>query len=388
MRGIALVLALALPVPVPAQAEPDVLERAATFDPTVHFGSVGKLEIKPLVETRWTCTETSGPDRATVVGFSVPRARLKLTASLFDAFDAVLRIGAKSDGTATFQQAFAEGRWSDFRLRAGQMDLVLNGGEQPSAGELSPIDFSSYANTFAGGQTQGVQLRYDGPVRLTATVSNGARTGFSELLSPIVADVATTLRAEAPMGSRRVEGFDAMPSFRKGQEATARIGVVAHWQTAGSKDTNPGTDVAFAGGDLGVRGSGFSLLGSFTYMRIVQHGAPAPSEEAGAMIFGSYFPVRRVEVWAQGDAVYPLGARVPLPPHVASGQPGTTLFGTLSIGSNFYVVPDVHRLKVQLDVQTMFDAQRTGPIPPDAALGVLQTSGPQVAGRIQLVVAL
>jgi hypothetical protein len=189
-------------------------------------------------------------------------------------------------------------------------------------------------------------------------------------LSPIVADIATTARAEIPIGSRRVEGFDAMPSFRKGQKTTSRVGSVAHFETAGRKDMNPGTDVALFGGDLAVRGSGFSLALSATYLRILVHGAPAPSEQAGAMLFGSYFPARRVEVWAQGDAVYPLGARVPLPPHAANGQPGTTLFRTLSVGSNFYVVPDVHRLKLQLDVQTMFDAQRTGPIPPDAALGV------------------
>lgn len=55
--------------------------------------------------------------------------------------------------------------------------------------------------------------------------------------------------------------------------------------------------------------------------------------------------------------------------------------------------PTVHFGKVgamtfQPLLQTMFDGETTSIVPPNAALGVLATSGPQVTARLQLVVAL
>jgi hypothetical protein len=64
------------------------------------------------------------------------------------------------------------------------------------------------------------------------------------------------------------------------------------------------------------------------------------------------------------------------------------MFRTMTLGSNFFIVPDVHRLKIQVDLQTMFDGQVTSIIPANAALGVLSATGPQVSARVQLVVAL
>jgi hypothetical protein len=343
------------------------------------------MKIEPMLEARWTAVESAQPE--TVVGFSVPRARLAVTTSLFDMVRFRLRIGSRSDGSATFQQAFAEATWKGLRLRAGQFDLKLNAGEEPEAEGLSSADFSSYANAFAGGMTQGLALRWDGPVRLTATVGNGARTGFSELLSPIVADVATTLRAEVPLGTRRAADLTSEASFRRGQKTTGRVGLVGHFQTKGATSTAPANDVALASADMELRGNGFSLIASTSYLAIAQTNLPA-AETAGFALFASVFAARRVELWGRFDAIYPLGARTPFPPGVANGQPGTTLFRTLTVGANFFIVPDVQRLKIQADLQTMFDGETTSLIPPNAANGVLATSRAQVAVRVQCVIAL
>src|SRR5207253_7524690 len=72
----------------------DALERAASLDPTVHFGDVGAMTFQPLLQARWTGAECAGTDPTTVVGFSVPRARLTTTASMLDAFR--LRLDRKS----------------------------------------------------------------------------------------------------------------------------------------------------------------------------------------------------------------------------------------------------------------------------------------------------
>lgn len=387
LRG-ALLVALSVAVsasPIWAQGP---LDKVAAFDPTILFGNGNALTLEPQLQTRWTAVETGGAERDTVVGFSVPRARLIITTRLADdAFRFRLRIGNNAQGTGIFQQAYGEANWSDFRLRVGQMVLVLNAGEEPVIEGLSPADFSSYANAFAGGSTQGVQLAYRGPVRFIATVGNGARVGFSELLAPIVADVATTGRFELPIGPQSLNDYDSMATFRLCQPLNARAGLTGHFQNRGRND---GTkyNLYQVSADFGVRASGFTVLTSGTYFRLVPVDQPIV-QVGGLFVFGSLFLSRYVESFAQFDAVWPLGDKAPLPPDfVTSSQPGSTMFRTVTIGSNFFIIPDMQRLKVQMDVQAMFDGQATSFIPANPALGVLPSSGPQVAMRLQLLASL
>jgi hypothetical protein len=364
------------------------LEKVAVFDPTVHFGGGNSLTFAPQLQTRWTAVETGGAEKDTVIGFSVPRARLIMTTRLLDdAFRLRLRIGASSNGSATFQEAYGEANWSDFRFRAGQITLKLTAAEEPLIQGLSTADLSSYANAFAGGATQGIDLTYRGPVRFSATLGNGARSGFSELVAPIVADLATTGRFEVPIGPQGLADYDSQASFEQHQPTNARIGLVGHYQTR-HRNTPPIYDLALVGADAGIRGSGFSVLVSGTYSVLVPVGDPTV-QVAGLFVFGSLFLAPSVESFAQFDAVWPLGAKAPVPEDISSNnQPGTTMFRTVTIGSNFFIVPDVHRLKVQMDLQAMFDGQLTSFIPPRPSLGILPASGPQGSMRVQLVVAL
>jgi hypothetical protein len=366
----------------------DLLERAATLDPTIHWGDVFALSIQPLVQTRWTGAEAAGEDPQSAMGFSVPRARLTVDMNVVEILFTHVRVGVKSDGDARFEQAFVEGRWRSLRLRAGQLPLHLNAGEEPQPNELSTADYSSYANTFAGGQTQGAELAYVGAFLTKLVVSNGARSGFSELLSPIVADIAVTGRLEVPIGPRKLVPL-VQPSFR-GAPTTARIGATGHYQERGPNDTNatPAYDLELASGDVDVRGSGFSLIASASYLRFARHDGTPPNEQLGFMLFASVFAARRVELFGQFDAVWPIGTTTPLPANVASGQPGTTPFRTLTAGADFFVIPHTNRFKVQVDLQTMFDGQSTSVVPSDVSRGVLSTSGPQVAVRVQIVASL
>ena len=385
------VLAALLTVPLALRAPPaaaeDILDKVAKFDPTVRFGDTGSITIQPVLQTRWTGSETGGAERDTVSGFSVPRARLVLTTKLYEHFRFRFRLGSLSNGAVTFEQAYGQANWGAFRLRAGQLPLTLNAGQEPLAEGLSTADYAAYSNTFSGGQTQGLNFRYGGPVRFYATIGNGARSGFSELLSPLVADLATSGRFEVPIGEQGADDYDSEASFRVRKPLNARIGFTAHYQVRTATASHPANDIELASADAGVRGSGFSVLASASYIRLAQAGSQTV-HDAGAMILGSYLPARRVEVFAQFDAIWPLGDHAPHPPNFANGQPGTTMFRTMTLGSNFFIVPDVHRLKIQIDLQTMFDGQKTSIIPPNPALGVLGASGPQVSARVQLVVAL
>jgi hypothetical protein len=369
-----------------AEAE-DVLEKIATLDPTVRFADGSSITIAPVLQTRWTGTETIGEYRDKVTGFSVPRARLVLTTRLFEHYRIRLRIGSSSNGSATFQQAYAQANWQNFQVRAGQLPLKLNIGEEPLAEGLSSVDYSSYSNTFAGGQTQGIEFAYHGPVRLRATLGNGARSGFSELLSPLVADVATTGRFEIPIGPQQKSDYDSQASLPSREALNARIGIVGHYQAKSARSANPANNVELVGADVALRGGGLSLQASGTYLQIRQDGLPTV-QSAGVMLFASSFLARRVEVFGQFDAIWPLGQKVAFPPGFASGQPGTTRFRTLTVGSNFFIVPDVHRFKIQMDLQTMFDGQLTSIVPASPARGVLKSTDPQLAVRVQLVVAL
>ena len=371
----------------PAAAADDVLEKVANFDPSVRFGDTGAMTFKPVLQARWTGAETGGEKPDTLSGFSIPRARIVWTTTLFEHFLFRFRLGSTSSGGVAFEQAYGQATWGDCRLRVGQLPLILNAGQEPNAEALSTADYASYANTFSGGQTQGMSFAYRGPVRFIATVGNGARSGFSDLLSPLVADIATSGRVEVPIGEQGKDDYDSEASFRKHQPLSARIGLTGHYQARSATDTNSANNIEIAGVDAGLRGSGFSLLVSGSYVRLAQPGAE-PVHEAGAMVFGSYLPARRVELFAQFDAIWPLADRAPLPPGFANGQPGTTMFRTMTLGSNYFIVPNSHRLKVQIDLQTMFDGQATSIIPANPSMGVLYATGPQVSARVQLVVAL
>lgn len=384
MRAFPLLLALAS-VSGNARAE-SMLEQAARLDPTFHFAGGGSLTLAPLLQTRWTAAETGGEDRRTVEGFSIPRARLITTTKFFEGFQVRLRIGSSSTGNVSMQQAYADLKLGDYQLRAGQMPLVINSPEEPSVQGLSTADFSSYSNTFGGGTTQGVQGAYRGPLRVIATLGNGARSGSSELLSPLVADIATTLRIELPLGKQAQFEYLSMASFRERQNVSARLGVTGHYQVHGRSRAYP-ADVEIISADAGVRGHGFSVMASAAYLRLAQDTFPAV-ESAGFWLFGSLFPARKVELFAQFDAIYPLGEHAPFPPGFAQGQPGTTLFRTVTCGSNFYLIPNAQKLKIQTDLQTMFDGQTTSIVPANASLGVLSSTGLQISGRVQLLVAL
>jgi hypothetical protein len=213
------------------------------------------------------------------------------------------------------------------------------------------------------------------------------RVGFSELLAPIVADVAATGRFELPIGPQGTSDYDSMATFRRCQPLNARAGLTGHFQ---NRDRNDGTKYHLyqVSADFGVRASGFTVLTSGTYFRLMPVDQPIV-QVGGLFVFGSLFLSRYVESFAQFDAVWPLGDKAPLPPDLGtSGQPGTTMFRTATIGTNFFIVPDVQRLKVQMDVQAMFDGQTTSFIPANPALGILPASGPQVAMRLQLLAAL
>jgi len=73
-RGAALALVL---LSARALADgPSIFEKAATFEPTIHFAKIGAIEIEPLLQARWTGTETSGASEAqsNAIGLSLHRA--------------------------------------------------------------------------------------------------------------------------------------------------------------------------------------------------------------------------------------------------------------------------------------------------------------------------
>jgi hypothetical protein len=187
MRVAAFALALTAALSPARALRADILEQAATFDPTIRLGDAATLTALPLVQVRWTATErtrTPAGDRPVVELFSVPRARLTTIARLLDVASLQLRVGARSNGDARFEQAFVALRLGDLVLAAGQFFLMLNAADDPRPQDLSAADYSTYASTFSGGQTEGAQLRLEGPVRVLGTVGNGARSGFSEFLAP------------------------------------------------------------------------------------------------------------------------------------------------------------------------------------------------------------
>ncbi len=296
-----------------------------------------------------------------------------------------IRIGHNTGGTVKFEQAFA-----DFlvhpkvTIRVGQFSAPLLMNDDPSPELLNMADFDAMANAFTAGISRGGMVQWT-PVndfRGTIMAMDGLRTAFSEVGTPVNADIAGLLRFEGLPLHGSFDRF-ADPASWLGSPLRLRLGTSLYGQSGGRTGNTTKASLSAIAADAQLEGNGYAVQLVGTWFRIWAPELP-PINDFGVALEGSYFVIDRVQLVARLDGVYPGGVHPPPLP-----TPGNTKFRTASAGINFFLIPRSHFAKLQFDFTYMFDPQSTSLLPISSNSGIFSTtSGPQWTSRVQLTLSL
>jgi hypothetical protein len=367
--------------PVPKAPTPKAVDLTWRPTPEIWFRPGGLLQARYTFNHR---PELSGEAEETS-RFSVPRARLILDGGLTKYLTFRVRLGTLSHGAATFEQAYADVHLGPISLRGGIFYLPASIADNPTPGDLQSIDYSQYALQASGGNSAGFGARSElGRVRMSAYLSNGVRTAFTEFADPISARLAMTTRVEARLltadGFAR---FDTESSYR-GSDLALRLGAAFHYQQGREGGTLEHGDLEQVSADVTLEGSGFNLICAARFLRInpdqgnTTHD-PGVSAQAGVFVH------EYVELWARYDALFSDGKIHSFPTDQEGVRDDYQAFG---LGINGYLVPRTNYAKLQADF--LYEPQKiasTWASPSDNA-GTLETEiTRQWTVRVQLMLS-
>jgi len=359
--------------PPPVELEPPAeLAPPPVFD--FKWEPIRDVWLRPgaLLQVRLTFNrrpeEVTEPNTARL---TIPRVRILLDGGLTRFVSFRLRIGKLNEGNMSFEQAYGNLHLGRVTIRAGVLYLPASIADGPAPQALQGIDYSQYGLEASGGQAAGVGVLGEfGPVRLQAFMSNGARTSFTELATPINAKFpALTGRAEVRLFTRDgFDRFDTESSFR-GSDLALRLGAAGHFQRSRNEDS-PAEALTQVTTDATLEGPGFNVIvaGRFLYSPLAE--GPALLD-GGVLVQAGVFLHEYVELWARYDGLYGKPVVHPVPPF--SG-PGTQPFHEVGSGLNVLVLPRTQNVKLQVDgvyiplplASTLVDSSNVG--------GILDTS--------------
>lgn len=378
-------------VPFDEDARGDT-QRVRPGDLSLKLGKWVTLRPGGMITTRFTLNvrETPPEGKSIVETFTLPRARLLLGADVTDYISLFFRIGSLNGAPLEFERAFVDLKFGKaVRIRAGQFYLPPLAEMNVGANKTLATDYSPTAFAFEPGATRGAMLMLQ-PTgwRISAAVSDGLRSGFSEILSPARADVGVTGYVEHIVFDDDWTRFGDFTSF-PGSSLIFKMGTGAHWQTGGKTSNTADIDVLYVAQDLHLEGNGWGAFGQLVYSRLEVGDEPGPQVEAagrtyhdwGLVLQAAGFIVDWVEVFGRWDQLFADGQIHP----DDLGGTGQTDFRTLTGGFNVYVFPGSHMVRFQTDVMYMFDPQATSLAPTFFNSGILPTEqGAQWTMRTQI----
>lgn len=358
------------------------------YDLTFRFGREVWLRPSGFLQIRYTQNHRDAPppdaDANTAV-FSVPRVRLILEGGVTRYLSFRIRVGVLSNGTARFEQAFADFRAGPVTIRGGIFYLPASIADNVTPDRIQTVDYSQYANASSGGQVAGAGARLElGRTRVEAYLSNGARTSFTELASPVNARVAVTGRAEVRLftddGFAR---FSDESSFR-GSDLALRLGVSGHYQKSGTGGDFADGSLTQMTADATFEGDGWNAMVAGRWLRTDSPSTPR-TDDFGMVAQAGVFLHERLELWARYDALYSGGEVHPVPPFPSIA---TKSFQSIDVGLVGYLVPRAHRAKLMADFVYVFGPTAETFVPTAPNGGILLTeAGSQWAVRLQALVA-
>ncbi len=356
------------------------------------------LSLSGLIQARYTVNYrnetpiddvTGEPELNVVQGFDVPRARFTLGIGLTEFVALVMRIGVASGGNFSFQRAFIDLKWKNFRLRGGLFMNELIAEDLANPVDLQFLDYTIVENVFQPGSSKGVMMTYlRERFSINLGYSDGLRTGFSEIRSAANADFAVTMRAQYGWGKLGLGGFNRF-NARRGTPFGIRLGGAFHYQNGGRTGLTLPLKIALGTIDLVVRGSGWSVFFAAVVGQdqLSETGTQGAQEilVSGVTLMGGYFVLENLQVFGQYSVVPKGRFQGVLPPDITD-EPSS--FHAIGFGLSYFVIPNFDMVKVSTDFQ-YFIGRTSGSLVPASPLNGIQPNdaGSQFAWRIQISAA-
>lgn len=355
------------------------------------------LALSGLVQARYTLNKRTDPpidpdtmerDKHITQGFGVPRARFTLGIGLTEFVALVMRMGVVAGGSFEVQLAFIDLKWKHFRLRGGLFMNELIAESLPLPSDLFFADYSIVENVYSPGSSKGVMMTYlRERFSLNVGYSDGLRTGFSEIRSPVSADYAITLRTQYAWGELGLTGFNNL-NARRGTPFGVRLAGAFHYQDGGRTGGSLPVKIAVGTVDLALRGSGWSVFLS----GVAGQDSIDPTEigevgeliTGGVTLMGGYFVLEDLQIFGQYSIVTRPKIQGTLPNgEMLDGTPSN--FQAFGLGLSYFVIPGFDNVKVTTDF-LYFLGQQAGSLVPTSPLNSIQPNraGDQFAWRIQI----
>ncbi len=241
---------------------------------------------------------------------------------------------------------------------------------------------SSFNTFFTGGRTQGVIATYTGDsFRFWGAFTDGANARNTDYNNSAEADYSLTARGEYKWAGDWKQSND-FTSFQNAQYF-GMVGGSIHYQDGGSTFGTTGgqtTDasVLLVTADVSAEGNAWNAFGSFAYRNIENKstGTKVKFNDYGFMFQGGLFVQTQWELFGRYEFI-----------RVDSdyGSPERN-FSALTLGTNYYFVPESHAAKFTLDWQYFFN--KTGIVSPGTLggnLGSAKKGEWSIQAQMQLV---
>lgn len=346
--------------------------------------SAANINVSAVMQARYMASfrdERSGiplGDDDTTLGFSIPRAQIRLDGQVTDSvsghvsfdFGAAESNGRYDAGEAHLLTAF--GAWAaddNWTLLIGQWHNPVVAEEGVEAEFGLAVERSVVNEFFNPGYTQGVAAAYAGDNwKFFGAFSDGAAyignpdTAGSSFTSAGESDWSFTGRADL-LVSGTWDQFNDFASWR-GSNYGLKIGAGGHYQQQGN--TNPSTglwgvflgvgydeiEVALWTVDVMVQGDGWNLFAAYVGHQIDVNpiaGSLPNFVNHGVVAQGGLFVTDQTELFARYDGLFLDSDLLPL------GGTSEDTFHYLTGGFNYFLVPESHAAKFTADVVYSFN---------------------------------
>jgi len=292
-------------------------------------GGPQALDVSGYIQFRYTATFPEGEEA--VIGFQLPRVRLKFTADLSERLSVVVEGGLES-GTMDLKDAFIRLSPNDgLNIRAGQYKLPFTRETIMADSSTLLITPSTVNAVFGLGRGQGIAASWEADrVRLMGSVSDGGGTDNTNYADPEEAGVALTARAELRLGQADWGRYNTFTSFR-GSDPGVMIGAAVHWQGGedGASPDEPGAPERFlaATADISYEGDGHTAFLAGHWRRSDELGESY--DDFGLVAHAGVFVSDRTELFGRYGVVFADGDRT-----------GDDTFEEFAIGVNHYFIPE------------------------------------------------
>jgi hypothetical protein len=360
--------------------------------------SPSQVRASMLLQTRYMIDARKndsffGDSRLDTMGFSIPRAQVRLDANIaneqlharvsFDFGDASAARGRGAGpslaeggtGSPLLRDAYAQynfsGEQTGYYLKAGQYRSLLLYEESIAPEHQLGVERSITNEFFSPGYTQGVALGFVGPdVAWEVSFNDGiaylgtpepANSAFN---APTEGDFAVSSRVDWKLAGdwSRFEDFTSW----RGEDVAARVGAGFHWQRQGDSNPNsfvPDFIVGVGTGaedatvmmwtvDASYESDGWHAFAAYVGHRLEWEIAGTPAVDTlilvqhGVVAQAGITLIDDVEVFARYNAFQIDG-------DLRSGFGAEEdMYHFLSVGMNYYITPRSHAAKFTFDVTT------------------------------------